>query len=158
MSTKPSGIKTNSYPAVIDTIQLRGIQLSLPAAPNPWHRSACPQICMASLRLSYASSEASAAADDVGLTIDYGKLYRQLVNDLSHLVQKRDASLLLREGEETVNLDGVRLEDVLCGATGEDVRLTAGIMAKCCLQQLNETAVSLVLFSFPLRPGESHHE
>ncbi|KAI9926162.1 hypothetical protein AWENTII_002192 [Aspergillus wentii] len=141
MSTNTSGINTNPRPPIVDTIQLRNIQLSLPAAPDPWHRSAYPQSCTATLKLSYASSEASAETDDVGLTIDYGKLYRSFAKDLGRLGKETDAGALISNGERVVNLDGVRLEDVLRGAMGEDVRLTAGIIANCCLQQLDETAL-----------------
>lgn len=132
--SQASMVQITSRPAIADIIQLRNIQLLLPTAPDSWHRPARPQPCTASIRASYASSVASAAGDDVNLTIDYGKLYRQLEADIGQLSPAA--------GQILVNADGVQLQDLLRGELGEDVRLAGGIVAKCCLQQLEETAVS----------------
>jgi len=101
------------HPAVVDSVSLRAIQLPLPAAPDPWHRPGKPQPCTASLKLSYSSAVAAAAADDVSLSLDYGKLYRRLE------------------------------EDVRTGDGKEDVRLLAAIVANCGLRLLDETAAGI---------------
>ncbi|KAI9929165.1 hypothetical protein ASPWEDRAFT_105411 [Aspergillus wentii DTO 134E9] len=106
-----------SEPAVLDVISLRNIQLPLPEAPDSWHRPGKPQPCTVSLRLSYSSAIASAAADDVSLSIDYGKLYRRLEEDI----------------KQVGNANG----------NGQDFRVTAGIVANCALGLLDDTAASV---------------
>ena len=106
-------VQTPPLPAVVDSVSLRSIHLPLPAAPDPWHRPGKPQPCTASLKLSYSSAIAAAAADDVSLSLDYGKLYRRLD------------------------------EDIRTGDGKEDVRLIAAIVANCGLKLLDETSAGI---------------
>lgn len=113
MAAQRTNVQIPPHPAVVDSVSLRDIQLPLPAATDPWHRPGKPQPCTASLKLSYSSAIAAAAADDVSLSLDYGKLYRRLE------------------------------EDIRTGDAKEDVRLTADIVAKCGLGLLDETAAAI---------------
>ena len=127
MTSSPSAQRLNvhvpPYPSVLDNIHLRNIQLPLPAAPDSWHRPGKPQPCTVSLKLSYSSAIAAAAADDVSLSLDYGKLYRRLDEDIRHVGSKH----------ETGSPKG----------PGEDVQETAGIVAGCGLGLLDETAAGV---------------
>ncbi|RAH67776.1 dihydroneopterin aldolase [Aspergillus aculeatinus CBS 121060] len=125
-------------PPVLDSVRLQNIQLTLPAAPDPWHRPSKPQPCSASLNLSYSSAVAAAIADDVSLSLDYGKLYRRLEEDIRNIGKSGDAS-----AQQLVSIDGSRRDEMLGAALGEDVRLTAGIVANCGLGLLDETAAGV---------------
>lgn len=132
------------HPAVLDSIQLRAIQLTLPTAPDPWHRPHKPQPCTTTLKLSYSSAIAAAAADDVSLALDYGKLYRHLVDETSHMgINGKPAAksppfqMVSVNGTQQESLTGKKKE------AGEDVRLTAGIVANCALGLLDETAAGV---------------
>lgn len=101
------------------------------------------------LKLSYSSAVAAAAADDVSLSLDYGKLYRRLEEDVrnmdSHAVGKGGSVSGARPGwERMVSIDGTQ-RDSLTGTKepGQDVRLTAGIVAGCALGLLDETAAGV---------------
>lgn len=126
MTTTPSTQRLNvhirPHPPVLDSIQLQDIQLPLPTAPDAWHRAGKPQPCSASLKLSYSSATAAAAADDVSLSLDYGKLYRRLEGDI------RNNSNATTTGDDSA---------------GEDVRVAAGIVAGCGLGLLDETAAGV---------------
>lgn len=137
-----------SHPAVLDSIQLRAIQLTLPTAPDPWHRPHKPQPCTTTLKLSYSSAIAAAAADDVSLALDYGKLYRHLVDETSHMGingKPPGAKAAPSPPFQMVSVNGTQQES-LTGKkkeAGEDVRLTAGIVANCALGLLDETAAGV---------------
>lgn len=131
------------HPAVLDSIQLRAIQLTLPTAPDPWHRPHKPQSCTTTLKLYYSSAIAAAAADDVSLALDYGKLYRHLVDETSHMGMNGKPTGKFPPFQ-MVNVNGTQQES-LTGKkeAGEDVRLTAGIVANCALGLLDETAAGV---------------
>lgn len=120
MTTTPSTQRLNvhirPHPPVLDSIQLQDIQLPLPTGPDAWHRPGKPQPCSVSLKLSYSSAIAAAAADDVSLSLDYGKLFRRLEKDIH-------------------NTD--------TNSAREDVRATAAIVADCGLGLLDETAAGV---------------
>jgi dihydroneopterin aldolase len=120
-------------PAIVDHIALRDINLPLPVGPDPWHRSGRAQPCTASVKLSYSSAVAAATADDVSLSIDYGKLYRRIESEI------HDAGKSLAPGIDTLDIDGsqsARRKEILLG---RDVRILAGIIANCGLGLLDET-------------------
>lgn len=120
-------------PAVVDHIALRDINLPLPVGPDPWHRSGKAQPCIASVKLSYSSAIAAAAADDVSLSIDYGKLYRRIESEI------RDAGKSIAPGIDMLDMDesqSARRKEILLG---RDVRILAGIIADCGLGMLDET-------------------
>jgi len=129
-------IRIPTRPAVIDHIQLRDIQLPLPMGPDPWHRPRKPQPCTASIKLSYSSAIAAAAADDVALSLDYGKLYRRIEAEI------REASKKSAHGE-TLDIGSIKRETKLEDFLGEDVRRIAGIIADCGFGLLDETVAGL---------------
>lgn len=108
-------LRPAARPAIVDHVSLRNINLHLPAAPDPWHRSGKSQPCTAAVKLSYSSAAAAASADDVSLSIDYGKLYRRI---------------------ETAVQDAGKTSSQ---ALSHDVRILAGIIADCGLGLLDET-------------------
>lgn len=130
-------IRFPARPAVIDNIHLRNMELHLPMGPDPWHRSGKSQPCTASIKLSYTSAIAAAAADDVSLSLDYGKLYRLVEAEV------RDggrSKLPIRE------MQGVDLSQK--EATGEvllggDVRIIGEMIANCGLTFLDETVAGI---------------
>lgn len=122
------------HPPTVDAISLRNVQLPLPTAPEAWHRSGKRQPCFVSLRLLYSSAIASAAADDVSLSLDYGKLYRRVEQALNH------GPKLTRR---LLNLDGSVPEKVAPQDAGQDIHITAGTIATCALEFLTETAADI---------------
>lgn len=124
-------------PTLLDSVRLRDIQLSLPAAPDPWHRQGKPQPCTASLKLSYSSAVAAAAADDVSLSLDYGKLYRRLAEDIRQMGQQEGL------GQPTVFVDGNLKDEKAVNTLGQDVRVIGGVVANCGLGLLDETAAGI---------------
>ncbi|KAF9889135.1 hypothetical protein FE257_007624 [Aspergillus nanangensis] len=127
-----------SHPAVLDSVRLRDIQLPLPAAPEAWHRPGKSQPCTASLKLSYSSAVAAANADDVSLSLDYGKLYRRLEEDIHHKNKHDD-----HPGHRLISVEGSRRNSMMQTEQGQDVRLTAAIVANCGLGLLDETAAGV---------------
>lgn len=113
-------------PSIVDNVSLRNINLHLPAAPDPWHRSGKSQPCTAGVKLSYSSAVAAANADDVSLSIDYGKLYRRIESAVRDYTKHlpRDGGRLVHESETTLS---------------NDVRLMGGLIAGCGLGLLDET-------------------
>ncbi|KAL4979306.1 hypothetical protein BDW66DRAFT_128154 [Aspergillus desertorum] len=142
MAEQRVNVHIPSRPAVLDSVRLRNIQLPLPAAPDPWHRNGKSQPCTASLKLSYSSAVAAANADDVSLSLDYGKLYRRLDEDIRNMTagSKPSGATL---GQPMISVDGSRREEMLRADIGQDVRLTAGIVANCGLGLLDETAAGV---------------
>ncbi|KAL4873403.1 hypothetical protein BDV12DRAFT_77751 [Aspergillus spectabilis] len=138
MAEQRVNVHIPSHPAVLDSVRLRNIQLPLPAAPDPWHRTGKSQPCTASLKLSYSSAVAAANADDVSLSLDYGKLYRRLEEDIRNL--GRSPAL---PGQHLISVEGSRREEMLAKDVGQDVRLTAGVVANCGLGLLDETAAGV---------------
>ena len=71
---------TTSTPSPsIGHIHLQDIQLTSPLGPDPWHRAQKPQPVNISVLISYRNAvTAAAATDDVSLTLDYGKLYKNI--------------------------------------------------------------------------------
>lgn len=138
MAEQRVNVHIPSHPAVLDSVQLRNIQLPLPVAPDPWHRDGKPQPCTASLKLSYSSAIAAAAADDVSLSLDYGKLYRRLEEDIRNMGKHS-----LSPSQRMVSADGSRRDEMMRTEIGQDVRLTAGIVANCGLGLLDETAAGI---------------
>lgn len=136
-----SSIHVPATPSILDSVRLRDIELPLPAAPDPWHRPDKPQPCTASLKLSYSSATAAAVADDVSLSLDYGKLFRRLevdIRDMAHHTSSPD-----HPHHRMVGLDGTQREEMKVSAVGQDPRVTAGIIANCGLGLLDETAASV---------------
>lgn len=136
-----SSIYIPSAPGVLDSVRLRDIELPLPAAPDPWHRPDKPQPCTASLKLSYSSATAAAAADDVSLSLDYGKLFRRLEADTRNMAQHTSSPE--HPHHRMVSLDGTQREDMKVSAVGQDPRVTAGIVANCGFGLLDETAAAV---------------
>ena len=143
-------------PAILDSVKLRDIQLPLPTAPDAWHRQGKPQPCTASLKLSYSSTVAAAAADDVSLTLDYGKLYRRLVEYMRQMGQPK------APGRSTVFVDGKREDERTVNMLSQDVRVIGRVIADCALGLLDETAAGVRRMlsheqkaSFTLTPTDS---
>ena len=125
-------------PAVLDSVRLRDIQLYLPTAPDAWHRQGKPQPCTASLKLSYSSTVAAAAADDVSLSLDYGKLYRRLVEDVRQMAEPKAGA-----HQPTVYVDGKPKDERTINTLSQDVRVFGGVIANCGLGLLDETAAGV---------------
>ncbi|KAJ6166711.1 hypothetical protein N7470_002158 [Penicillium chermesinum] len=102
---------TAPAPEFLDSVQLRGIQLPLSPAPEAWHRLGKSQPCTATLKLTYSSTVAAAAADDVSLTLDYGKLYRRIESDLA----KHDTPR-----HQTASIAGIEYEEFKAEAAGQN--------------------------------------
>ncbi|KAL2008076.1 hypothetical protein VTN00DRAFT_8058 [Thermoascus crustaceus] len=130
-------VRIPTVPAVIDHIQLRDIQLPLPMGPDPWHRPRKPQPCTASIKLSYSSAIAAAAADDVALSLDYGKLYRRVEAEIREAGHRSVHGEALNVG--SIKGGETKLEDFL----GEDVRRIAGLIADCGFGLLDETVAGV---------------
>lgn len=137
MAEQRVNVHIPSHPAVLDSVQLHKIQLPLPAAPDPWHRPGKPQPCTASLKLSYSSAIAAAAADDVSLSLDYGKLYRRLDQDIQQMGSHPGSD------NRMISVDGSRRDEMSTKGLGQDVRGTAEIVANCALGLLDETAAGV---------------
>lgn len=141
MSEQRFAVHIPTAPAFLDSVRLRDIELPLPAAPDPWHRPDKPQPCTASLKLSYSSAIASAAADDVSLSLDYGRLFRRLeadIRDMPHHPRSPE-----HPHHHMVSVEGTRREEMKVSAVGQDPRVTAGIVANCGLGLLDETAAGV---------------
>lgn len=141
MSEQRSAVHIPSAPPVLDSVRLRDIELPLPAAPDPWHRPAKAQPCTASLKLSYSSAIASAAADDVSLSLDYGKLFRRLESDVRDMAHHTTSPE--HPHHRMISVEGTQREEMKVTAVGQDPRVTAGIVANCGLGLLDETAAGV---------------
>lgn len=137
MAEQRVNVHIPSRPAVLDSVQLHKIELPLPAAPDPWHRPGKPQPCTASLKLSYSSAVAAAAADDVSLSLDYGKLYRRIDHDIQHMGHPNGPD------HRMISIEGSRRNSLTTKGVGQDVRGIAGIVANCGLGLLDETAAGV---------------
>jgi dihydroneopterin aldolase len=122
-------------PAIVDHVFLRDINLHLPAGPDPWHRAGKAQPCTAGVKLSYSSAIAAATADDVSLSIDYGKLYRRIESEIQN-AGKNDALDVTTTTTATTNSEAAKRADILLG---HDVRILADLVADCALGLLDET-------------------
>ncbi|KAJ5748950.1 uncharacterized protein N7511_010646 [Penicillium nucicola] len=129
-----------SRPQTLDTVRLRDIALPLPAAPEAWHRTGKSQPCTATLTLTYSSIIAAAETDNVSLTLDYGKLFRRLDNDVRHMAALSTSTD--HPHKAMVNVSGTRTADLDDGsyAVGIDPRVTGAIVANAGLGMLEETA------------------
>ncbi|GES63325.1 dihydroneopterin aldolase domain protein [Aspergillus terreus] len=78
-------------PSLVDVVELRQVEFALPGADEAWHRQGKAQTCRLDLRLFFSSIAALAASDDVGLTLDYGRLYRQLKANIEHAQDPQSA-------------------------------------------------------------------
>ena len=138
-------------PPVVDHVCLRHINLPLPVGPDPWRRSGKPQPCFADVKLSYSSAIAAATADDVSLSIDYGKLYRRIdrvVRDAGNNHTTTTTTSTQTGGIAALDLHSHtsptttfanvahHKRDILLG---HDVRILAGLLADCALGLLDET-------------------
>ncbi|KAJ5888123.1 hypothetical protein N7495_008164 [Penicillium taxi] len=128
-------------PAVLDSVRLHKIELPLPAAPEAWHRLGKSQPCTASLKLSYTSAIAAAAADNVSLSLDYGKLFRRIESDVRDMVHH--VSSEEHPHHQMVSVDGTRCDEMNLSAAGQDPRVTASIITNCGLGLLDATAAPL---------------
>ncbi|KAJ5239832.1 hypothetical protein N7468_004451 [Penicillium chermesinum] len=124
---------TAPAPEFLDSVQLRGIQLPLSPAPEAWHRLGKSQPCTATLKLTYSSTVAAAAADDVSLTLDYGKLYRRIESDLA----KHDTPR-----HQTASIAGIEYEEFKAEAAGQNPRITASIIASAAFDLLHDSALA----------------
>jgi hypothetical protein len=141
MSEQRFAVHIPTAPAFLDSVRLHDIELRLPAAPDPWHRPDKPQPCTASLKLSYSSAIASAAADDVSLSLDYGRLFRRLeadIRDMPHHTRSPE-----HPHHQMVSVEGTQREEMKVSAVGQDPRVTAGIVANCGFGLLDETAAGV---------------
>ncbi|CAG7939779.1 unnamed protein product [Penicillium salamii] len=134
---REAAITIPPLPAIYDTISLRNVQLPLPSAPEAWHRSGKRQPCTVSVRLSYSSATESAAADDVSLTLDYGKMYRRIEKGISGL---RDPESVANH-RQPMNFDGSAPKIFTPQDPGQDVHHIAGIISSCAFDLLTETAM-----------------
>lgn len=141
MSEQRFDVHIPTAPAFLDSVRLRDIELPLPAAPDPWHRPDKSQPCTASLKLSYSSAIAAATADDVSLSLDYGKLFRQLEADIRDIPQHANSAE--HPHHHMVSVDGTQREEMKISAVGQDPRVTAGIVANSGLGLLDETAAGV---------------
>lgn len=118
-------------PTIVDHVSLRNIDLHLPVGPDPWHRPGKAQPCTAAVKLSYSSAIAAATADDVSLSIDYGKLYRRIESEI------RDVGKTLIGGAESQDIiSNQKRADILLG---HDVRILGELISGCALGLLDET-------------------
>ncbi|KAF3404218.1 Folic acid synthesis protein fol1 [Talaromyces pinophilus] len=117
-------LRPATRPSIVDNVSLRNINLHFPAAPDPWHRSGKSQPCTAAVKLSYSSAVAAANADDVSLSLDYGKLYRRIETAVRDSTKSQDGGRLSIAAEATIS---------------NDVRVIAGLIANCGLGLLDET-------------------
>jgi dihydroneopterin aldolase len=92
------------------------------------------------VKLSYSSAIAAATADDVSLSIDYGKLYRRIESEVQnagksdhHLV---DLTTTTTATTKTADAERAKRADILLG---HDVRILAALVADCALGLLDET-------------------
>ena len=125
-----SNLRPPPRPVIVDDIHLRNIQISLPVGPDPWHRSGKPQPCIASMKLSYSSAIAAATADDVSLSLDYGKLYRRIEAGI------RDAG---KSPIAAHDIDGSQAKKGKENLLDQDVRIIADLITNCGLGLLDET-------------------
>ncbi|CRG86435.1 hypothetical protein PISL3812_03441 [Talaromyces islandicus] len=126
-------------PAIVDHVFLRDINLHLPAGPDPWHRAGKAQPCTAGVKLSYSSAIAAATADDVSLSIDYGKLYRRIESEVQNVGKntgKSDHHLVDLTTTKMTEAESAKRADILLG---HDVRILASLVADCALGLLDET-------------------
>lgn len=132
--TSDTNLRPAARPAIVDNVSLRNINLHLPAAPDPWHRAGKSQPCTAAVKLSYSSAIAAASADDVSLSLDYGKLYRRIETAAQdagkHSLQSIDA---------TIRYSGIEKVQAAENALSYDIRILAGLIADCGLGLLDET-------------------
>lgn len=119
-----ANLRPATRPSIVDYVSLRNINLHFPAAPDPWHRPGKSQPCTAAVKLSYSSAVAAANADDVSLSLDYGKLYRRIETAVRDSVKPQDGGRLSQAAEVTLS---------------NDVRVIAGLIASCGLGLLDET-------------------
>lgn len=136
----PNSIRIPSRPETLDTVRLRNIELPL-TAPEAWHREGKSQPCTATLKLSYSSIVGAADTDDVSLTLDYGKLFRRLQENVRTFVHPTLSPE--HPARHLVNLQGGRCEEMQKAAFGQDPRVTAGIVAGAGLDILDETAAAV---------------
>jgi len=128
-----SNLRPPPRPVIVDDIHLRNIQICLPVGPDPWHRSGKPQPCIASMKLSYSSAIAAATADDVSLSLDYGKLYRRIEAGI------RDAGKSPIAAHSAINIDSSQAEKRKEILLDQDVRIIADLITNCGLGLLDET-------------------
>ncbi|KAJ5104018.1 hypothetical protein N7532_004547 [Penicillium argentinense] len=141
MAEQRSAVHIPTVPPVLDSVRLRDIELPLPAAPDPWHRPDKAQPCKAGLKLSYSSAIAAAAADDVSLSLDYGKLFRRLESDIRDLAHHTTSPE--HPHRRMISVKGTQREEMKLSAVGQDPRVTAAIVANCGLELLDETAAGV---------------
>ncbi|OJJ51472.1 hypothetical protein ASPZODRAFT_127547 [Penicilliopsis zonata CBS 506.65] len=89
------------------------------------------------MKISYSSAVAAAAADDVSLSLDYGKLFRRLDAEV------RDLGKQGAPGHAMVNVDGTQRDEILVNDLAQDVRLVASVVTHCGLDLLDETAAGI---------------
>nr|WBQ01564.1 PlmG [Aspergillus flavipes] len=132
-------IRLPTRPSLVDVVELRQVEFPLPVADEAWHRQGKSQPCRLDLRLFFSSIAASAASDDVGLTLDYGRLYRQLKANVQNA---HDTQSHASTGARRLQgVDGVTLEERLL-PNKQDLRLTAGVLAVSGLELLLDCATS----------------
>lgn len=120
-------------PECLDSVQLRDIQLPQPAAPEAWHRPGKAQPCTVTLKLTYSSTVAAAASDNVSLTLDYGKLYRRIESDLAKYDTPR---------HKPTSIAGIQCDELKAGVVGQDPRVTASIIACAAFDLLHDSALA----------------
>ena len=124
-------------PAILDNVCLRNVQLPLPCAPEPWHRPSQRQPCTMSIKLSCSSIAASAADDDVSLSLDYGKLFRHIQ---AHACQWPKVDQGSKASLQLVRYDGKPISDK---DDGEDLSRLGGMIASRALEFFSENALEI---------------
>lgn len=135
-----AAIQIPSRPEVLDSVRLRDIELPL-TAPEAWHREGKSQPCTATLKLSYSSVVGAADTDNVSLTLDYGKLFRRLEENVRTFADPNVSPE--HPARHIVSKEGTRCEEMMTTALGQDPRVTAGIVAVAGLDILDATAASV---------------
>jgi dihydroneopterin aldolase len=135
-----SSIKIPPRPAYLDSVRLRDIQLPL-IAPEAWHREGKTQPCTATLKLSYSSIVGAADSDNVSLTLDYGKLFRQLETNVRTFSNPKEMPDHL--ACQMISVEGTHQKNMLTAAPGQDPRVTAALVADAGLEMLDQTAKSV---------------
>ena len=110
--------------ADMDTVILRDLELDLAIGRDAWRRAGKPQPVSISLNLQPSTNfEAAALQDDVNLTLDYGKLYKnvhskikdQIYGNVQGLMQDLTACI---EGCKLLGIDIVMPKAILEAQSG----------------------------------------
>ncbi|RVX65980.1 hypothetical protein B0A52_09906 [Exophiala mesophila] len=87
----------------MDSVILKGIRFDLAVGLDAWRRVAKPQPVIVDLDIQPTFTlEAAAAKDDLSLTLDYGKPYKQLVKEANETLTYPDIRYLISHISDVV--------------------------------------------------------